>query len=64
MAKTKPPVCAQTDEEATDSAQPVVFLADDGRDGEQTCPRCAAQMHLWAGFYRCRCCGYKESCCF
>src|SRR5262249_20653600 len=28
------------------------------------CPRCAGTMRLWAGFYRCPNCGYKESCCF
>jgi len=28
------------------------------------CPRCAGAMHLWAGFYRCPNCGFKESCCF
>ncbi len=28
------------------------------------CPSCGLAMHLWAGFYRCRNCGYKESCCF
>jgi len=28
------------------------------------CPLCAATMRLWAGFYRCPNCGYKESCCF
>lgn len=28
------------------------------------CPSCGCTMHLWAGFYRCRNCGYKESCCF
>gem|GEM_PF-1738459 len=33
-------------------------------DDENECPVCQMQMHLWAGFYRCRYCGYKESCCF
>ena len=28
------------------------------------CPQCRATMRLWAGFYRCANCGYKESCCF
>lgn len=28
------------------------------------CPQCAGTMRLWAGFYRCPNCGYKESCCF
>ncbi len=33
-------------------------------DDERECPVCQAQMRLWAGFYRCRHCGFKESCCF
>lgn len=28
------------------------------------CPACASPMRLWAAYYRCRNCGYKESCCF
>jgi hypothetical protein len=28
------------------------------------CPQCAERMRLWASFYRCPNCGYKESCCF
>jgi hypothetical protein len=31
---------------------------------ETECPLCTATMRLWAGFYRCPNCGYKESCCF
>jgi hypothetical protein len=31
---------------------------------EAECPQCAGVMRLWAGFYRCPNCGYKESCCF
>ena len=31
---------------------------------EAECPLCAEMMRLWAGFYRCANCGYKESCCF
>ncbi len=31
---------------------------------EAECPRCAASMRLWANYYRCPNCGYKESCCF
>jgi hypothetical protein len=31
---------------------------------EAECPQCQATMRLWAGFYRCPNCGYKESCCF
>jgi hypothetical protein len=31
---------------------------------EAECPQCAGTMRLWAGFYRCPNCGYKESCCF
>ena len=31
---------------------------------EAECPLCAGAMRLWAGFYRCPNCGYKESCCF
>ena len=31
---------------------------------EAECPQCAGAMRLWAGFYRCPNCGYKESCCF
>lgn len=28
------------------------------------CPACGRHMRLWAGFYRCSACGFKESCCF
>lgn len=28
------------------------------------CPACGVTMRLWAGYYRCRNCGFKESCCF
>lgn len=31
---------------------------------ETACPACGATMHLWANYYRCRTCGFKESCCF
>ncbi|HEX9373512.1 MAG TPA: hypothetical protein VF897_21035 [Roseiflexaceae bacterium] len=31
---------------------------------EAECPQCEGTMRLWAGFYRCPNCGYKESCCF
>ncbi len=31
---------------------------------ESECPKCAGQMRLWANYYRCPNCGYKESCCF
>jgi|HigsolmetaAR202D_1030399.scaffolds.fasta_scaffold00044_62 predicted RNA-binding Zn-ribbon protein involved in translation (DUF1610 family) len=31
---------------------------------ERECPNCGLEMRLWAGFYRCRNCGFKESCCF
>ena len=31
---------------------------------EAECPLCGGTMRLWAGFYRCQNCGYKESCCF
>ena len=31
---------------------------------EAECPLCTGSMRLWAGFYRCPNCGYKESCCF
>ena len=33
-------------------------------DNEAECPRCKQAMHVWAGYYRCANCGYKESCCF
>jgi hypothetical protein len=33
-------------------------------DDEAECPKCAATMRLWAGYFRCPNCGYKESCCF
>jgi hypothetical protein len=33
-------------------------------DEDAECPRCAGAMRLWAAFYRCSNCGYKESCCF
>jgi hypothetical protein len=33
-------------------------------DEQAECPRCAGSMRLWAGFYRCPNCGFKESCCF
>lgn len=33
-------------------------------DDERECPVCQARMRLWAGCYRCRYCGCKESCCF
>jgi hypothetical protein len=33
-------------------------------DEEAECPQCEGTMRLWAGFYRCPNCGYKESCCF
>lgn len=28
------------------------------------CPQCGQLMRLWANYYRCANCGYKESCCF
>jgi hypothetical protein len=28
------------------------------------CPACGSAMGLWANYYRCRTCGFKESCCF
>ena len=31
---------------------------------QRECPTCGLEMRLWAGFYRCRNCGFKESCCF
>jgi hypothetical protein len=31
---------------------------------ETACPACGSAMHLWANYYRCRTCGFKESCCF
>ncbi|ACL24356.1 hypothetical protein Cagg_1449 [Chloroflexus aggregans DSM 9485] len=35
------------------------------RDEDQReCPVCQTLMILWAGFYRCQHCGFKESCCF
>jgi hypothetical protein len=34
------------------------------RPEQSTCPACGVAMRLWAGFYRCRNCGFKESCCF
>jgi hypothetical protein len=35
------------------------------RDGDEAaCPSCGAEMRLWANYYRCRTCGFKESCCF
>jgi hypothetical protein len=33
-------------------------------DETAECPRCAEAMRLWANYYRCPNCGYKESCCF
>ena len=33
-------------------------------DEAAECPLCAETMRLWASFYRCPNCGYKESCCF
>ena len=33
-------------------------------DEAAECPQCAERMRLWASFYRCPNCGYKESCCF
>jgi hypothetical protein len=33
-------------------------------DEAAECPQCAETMRLWASFYRCPNCGYKESCCF
>jgi|GEM_PF-2415292 len=33
-------------------------------DAPVTCPACNSPMRLWAAYYRCRNCGYKESCCF
>jgi hypothetical protein len=34
------------------------------QSNEAECPQCQRTMRLWAGFYRCANCGYKESCCF
>jgi hypothetical protein len=31
---------------------------------EEACPACGSTMRLWANYYRCRTCGFKESCCF
>ncbi|MBK9715231.1 MAG: hypothetical protein IPO81_28675 [Kouleothrix sp.] len=36
-----------------------------GAAGEEAeCPQCEGTMRLWANYYRCSNCGYKESCCF
>lgn len=44
------------------TALPECALQDN--DAVAVCPQCACLMRLWAGFYRCRNCGFKESCCF
>jgi hypothetical protein len=31
---------------------------------DAACPACGATMRLWANYYRCQTCGFKESCCF
>lgn len=38
--------------------------APPARDEGAACPACGAELRLWAGYQRCRNCGYKESCCF
>lgn len=44
---------------------PICRLQDTDRDREEReCPVCQTEMQRWAGFYRCRHCGFKESCCF
>lgn len=44
-------------------SQPAPACAQAPAD-EATCPACGATMRLWANYYRCRTCGFKESCCF
>lgn len=47
----------------TDSGPPPDACAQTPAD-EATCPACGAGMRRWANYYRCRTCGFKESCCF
>ncbi len=56
--QNQPAPAAQT---ASPEAAPACAAA---RREEEICPVCAATMRLWAGFYRCGQCGFKESCCF
>jgi DNA-directed RNA polymerase subunit RPC12/RpoP len=53
----RPPAPAPTDE-----ARACLAAVPD--DDESVCPHCDTQMKLWANYYRCPNCGYKESCCF
>jgi len=46
---------------ALDDERPACAAAP---DEAAECPQCAERMRLWASFYRCPNCGYKESCCF
>jgi hypothetical protein len=53
--RNPPPVPADRDERPACAAAP---------DEAAECPLCAGTMRLWASFYRCPNCGFKESCCF
>jgi hypothetical protein len=54
-ARNPPPAPAARDERPACAAAP---------EEAAECPLCAETMRLWASFYRCPNCGYKESCCF
>jgi hypothetical protein len=58
---------AETPAQAAAQPAPALRTAEGAcqRDtSESSCPSCGAEMRLWANYYRCRTCGYKESCCF
>jgi len=55
---------ARQDRLAPLEEEPAASTCYQAPDGEAGCLQCHRTMRLWAGFYRCPNCGYKESCCF
>lgn len=56
-AATRPPPAAPPAPAGCDGRATAAVVAEE-------CPSCGLALRLWAGFYRCPNCGYKESCCF
>jgi hypothetical protein len=55
---------AKQDSSAALEEEPEAPTCHEAPREEAECPQCHRAMRLWAGYYRCPNCGYKESCCF
>jgi hypothetical protein len=55
---------AKQDSLAPPEEEPEAPACHDAPREATECPQCQGVMRLWAGFFRCPNCGYKESCCF